>query len=78
MTPQTPRRVSNSSRAAGITTAKDSGNFLTVSETYSRYSAYANGTVEVKRYLNDAFVSRRHDPLVYWQKQSVTLRTIST
>ncbi|XP_076134518.1 E3 SUMO-protein ligase ZBED1-like [Alosa pseudoharengus] len=38
-----------------------------VSETQKTQSCNANATIEVKRYLNDAYLLRTEDPLKYWQ-----------
>ncbi|XP_052464892.1 zinc finger BED domain-containing protein 4-like [Carassius gibelio] len=42
-----------------------------IHETQAIHSATADATVEVKKYLKDAFLPRAHDPLSYWKERAV-------
>ncbi|XP_067293402.1 E3 SUMO-protein ligase ZBED1-like [Pseudorasbora parva] len=42
-----------------------------VSETQQHHSYNADATIEVKRYINDAYLPRSDDPLKYWQAHKV-------
>ncbi|XP_052450964.1 zinc finger BED domain-containing protein 6-like [Carassius gibelio] len=42
-----------------------------IHETQAIHSATADATVEVKKYLKDAFLPRTHDPLSYWKERAV-------
>ena len=39
--------------------------------TYETHNATADATVEVKKYINDAYLPRTHDPLTYWKERAV-------
>ncbi|XP_058613457.1 zinc finger BED domain-containing protein 4-like [Onychostoma macrolepis] len=42
-----------------------------VRESHTTHSATADATVEVKKYLTDAFLPRMEDPLKYWKERAV-------
>ncbi|XP_051996000.1 zinc finger BED domain-containing protein 4-like [Xyrauchen texanus] len=42
-----------------------------IRETQMIHNPTADATVEVKKYLSDAFLPRTHDPLTYWKERAV-------
>ncbi len=47
-----------------------------VRESHTTHSATADATVEVKKYLTDAFLPRMEDPLKYWKERAVIFPTL--
>nr|XP_055036967.1 zinc finger BED domain-containing protein 4-like [Misgurnus anguillicaudatus] len=65
-----------SSSSSSTTTAESQDNLWEhfdnrIRETQTIQSATADATVEVKKYLTDAFLPRTHDPLSYWKDRAV-------
>lgn len=42
-----------------------------IHETQMIHNATADATVEVKKYLHDAFLPRTHEPLINWKERAV-------
>ncbi|XP_039598773.1 E3 SUMO-protein ligase ZBED1-like [Polypterus senegalus] len=73
VTPQEPQ-PSTSALAPSLEAACPTDNLwqllaLRVSESQRAHSATADATVEVKRYLTDAYLGRQEDPLLYWKER---------
>ncbi|XP_039616000.1 E3 SUMO-protein ligase ZBED1-like [Polypterus senegalus] len=73
VTPQEPQ-PSTSALAPSLEAACPTDNLwqlldLRVSEAQRVHSATADATVEVQRYLMDAYLGRQEDPLLYWKER---------